>query len=148
MTIDKIDKIILEMLQKDARIAFRRIAESSGVSEATIFLRIKKLQEKGIIKRFTAIVSPELVGKKLIAFILINTDPKKLQYVLDKLSRMEDIYEIYDVTGTYYIVAKIITQDKEILAKTIDQVGLIEGITRTETSIVLRTIKEENRINL
>ena len=146
--IDSTDKIILKMLQDDARIAFKRIAEKIGVSEATIFVRVKKLRKRGVIKRFTALVSPELLGKKLTAFILIDTEPKKLEEVLDTLSRMDDVYEVYDVTGTYYAIVKVRTEDRESLAEVIDKIGMIDGVTRTETAIALRCVKEETRIKL
>ena len=144
--IDAVDRKILEMLQDNARTAFRKIAEEAGVSEATIFIRVRKLREKGVIRRFTALVSPELLGKGLTAFVLVNADPKRLQMVLDALSGMDDVYEVYDVTGTYYTIAKIRTGNREKLAKIIDQIGLIEGVTSTETAIVLRSIKEETRM--
>jgi len=144
--VDDVDRTILKILQDDARIAFRKIAQKVGVSEATVFIRVKKLLERGIIRRFTALVSPELLGKSLTAFVLINADPKRLQPVLYTLASMDDVYEVYDVTGTYYAIAKIRTEDRERLAKIIDQIGLIEGITSTETAIVLRPIKEETRI--
>jgi len=146
--IDSIDKTILKMLQDNARIAFKRIAEKVGVSEATIFVRVRKLREKGVIKRFTALVSPELLGKNLTAFVLINTDPKKLEDVLATLSRIDDVYEAYDVTGTYYAIVKIRTENREALAEIIDKIGMIEGVTRTETAIVLRCVKEETRIKV
>jgi Lrp/AsnC family transcriptional regulator for asnA, asnC and gidA len=144
--LDDIDKAILETLQDDARTAFRKIAEKTGVSEATVFARVKKLLEKGVIKRFTVLVSPELLGKSLTAFVLINTNPKKLQMVLGSLQDIEDVYEAYDVTGTYYAIAKIRARNREELAKLIDQIGLIDGVTSTETAIVLRCIKEETRV--
>jgi Lrp/AsnC family transcriptional regulator for asnA, asnC and gidA len=146
--IDDVDKTILEMLQDDSRIAFRKIAEKLGISEATVFMRAKKLSERGAIKRFTVLVSPELVGKSLAAFVLINADPKKLQNVLETLGGMDDVYEVYDVTGTYYALAKIRVENREKLAKIIDDIGLIEGVTSTETAIVLRSIKEETRIKI
>jgi len=145
---DEIDKRILEKLQNDARVAFRKIAEELEVSESTIFVRVKKLQERGIIKRFMAEISPELVGKGLTAFILIKADPQKYPVVLETLKKIPDVYEIYDVTGNYYAIAKVRTGERGDLAKIIDQIGLIEGVTSTETAIVLRNIKEETRINL
>ena len=144
--IDEIDKMILKMLQDDARTAFRKIAEKMGVSEATIFVRVKKLLEKGVIRRFTALVSPELLGKSLAAFILIKANPKRLQTVLDTLSNLDAVYEVYDVTGTFYAIAKIRTENREKLANIIDQIGLIEGIISTETALVLKCVKEETRI--
>jgi len=146
--IDEVDNAILEMLQDDARISFKKIAERCGVSEATIFVRVKKLWEKGIIKRFTTIVSSEMLGKSLTAFVLLNADPKKLQTVLEAMSRMDDVYEIYDVTGTYYAIVKVRAENREQLAKIIDEIGLIEGVTSTETAIVLKCIKEETRIKI
>jgi len=146
--IDDIDREILRMLQDNSRVAFKRIAEKVGVSEATIFVRVKNLRKKGVIKRFTVIVSPELLGKSLTAFVLINSEPKKLESVLETLSDMDDVYEVYDVTGTYYIIAKIRTENKESLAKIIDRIGMIDGVTRTETAIVLKSVKEETRIKI
>ncbi|MCS7120422.1 MAG: Lrp/AsnC family transcriptional regulator [Nitrososphaerota archaeon] len=146
LELDEIDKKIIEMLQDDSRIAFRKIAEKVGVSEATVFVRVKKLHENGVIKRFTVSVSPELLGKGLTAFVLINADPKRLQHVLDTLSSLEDVYEVYDVTGAFYVIAKIRTSDREKLAKIIDTIGLIDGVRSTETAVVLRSIKEETRI--
>jgi len=94
------------------------------------------------------IVSPELLGKSLTAFVLINSEPKKLESVLETLSNMDDVYEVYDVTGTYYVIAKIRTENKESLAKIIDRIGMIDGVTRTETAIVLKSVKEETRIKI
>jgi len=146
--IDSVDKEILRMLQDDARISFKKIAEKIGVSEATIFVRVKKLRKNGVIKRFTAIVSPDLLGKNLTAFVLINTEPKNLEHVLDALSSMDDVYEVYDVTGAYYVIVKIRTENRKTLAEIIDKIGMIDGVTRTETAIVLKCVKEETRIKI
>lgn len=146
--IDKIDREILRKLQDDARIAFRKIGEELGISESTVFVRVKKLQEKGVIKRFTTTISPEMVGKGLTAFVLIKVNPRRYPMVLEILKKNKDVYGIFDVTGNYYTIAKVRTGNRETLAKIIDEIGLIEGITSTETAIVLRNIKEEMRINL
>lgn len=146
--LDEIDREIVRMLQDDARISFRKIAEKLNVSEATIFVRVKKLLERNIIKRFTAIVSPEALGKKITAFMLLKIDPKKLNSVLETISKIDDVYEVYDVTGSYYAIVKIRTEDQSKLRKIIDDVGLIDGVISTETAIVLRSIKEETRIKI
>ncbi len=146
--IDEVDRVILDMLQEDARKSFREIAERANVSEATIFVRVRKLLDRGIIKRFSALVSSEQIGRGLTAFVLIDADPKRLQDVYEALSVVDDIYEIYDVTGSYYAIVKIRTTDREKLKDIIDRIGLIEGITRTETAIVFRCIKEETKIKV
>ena len=146
--LDEIDRKILEQLQDNARIAYRKIAEELKVSESTVFVRVKKLQEAGVIKRFTATISPALVGKGLTAFILIKVNPRSYPVVLETLKRIRDVYEIYDVTGNYYTIVKVRTANQLDLAKIIDEIGLIGGVTSTETAIVLKHIKEESRIDL
>lgn len=146
--IDEVDRKILNRLLDNSRVSYRKIAEDIGVSEATVFLRVKKLLEKGVIKRFTVELSPEHIGKGLTAFILIKAEPQKYIQALEMMKEIDDVYEIYDVTGNYYSIVKIRTSSREKLAKIIDQIGMIEGISSTETTIVLRKIKEEFRIKV
>jgi Lrp/AsnC family transcriptional regulator for asnA, asnC and gidA len=145
--IDEIDLKILRMLQENARTPFSKIASSIGVSEATVHLRVQKLRRLGVIKGFRAVIDPAKVGKGLTAIILLKADPLKFKEVLKKVASIDDVYEVYDVTGEYYAVLKIRTSSRESLAKIIDKIGEIEGVTSTQTMVVLRTIKEEDVIN-
>ena len=148
VVLDEADRKILAELQQDARASFKAIADDIGVSEATVFVRVKKLKEAGIIKGFRAIVDPNAVGKTLTAFILVRAQPKTYHHVLDALKRFDDIYEIFDVTGQYYSVLKIRTTGTEQLTKIIDEIETIEGVAGTETIIVLKTVKEETVIKI
>ncbi len=141
--LDDVDKKVLRALQKDARASFRRVGKEVGVSEATVFVRVRKLQEKGVLQGFKAVIDPKSVGKKLTAIMLIRAQPRSLVGMLDALKKLDDIYEIYDVTGQYYSILKIRTDSTEQLGKIIDEIGMIEGVAGTETVIVLRTVKEE-----
>jgi Lrp/AsnC family transcriptional regulator for asnA, asnC and gidA len=141
--LDDIDRKILRDLQNDGRSSFKKIGEGAGVSEATVFVRVKKMQEKGIIKSFKAIVEPKAVGKMLTAIVLVRANPKAFPGMLDALKKFDDIYEIYDVTGEYYSILKIRTGGTDELSKIIDDIGNIDGVAGTETIIVLRTVKED-----
>ncbi len=145
--IDEIDLKILRMLQENARTPFSKIASSIGVSEATVHLRVQKLKRLGVIKGFRATIDPAKVGKGLTAIVLLKADPLKFKEVLKRVASIDDVYEVYDVTGEYYAVLKIRTSTRESLAKIIDKIGEIEGVTSTQTMVVLRTIKEEDVIN-
>jgi len=146
--LDDADRKILAELQQDARASFKAIAEDIGVSEATVFVRVKKLKEAGILKGFRAIVDPSAVGKPLTAFILVRAQPKIYQSVLNSLKQVDDIYEIFDVTGQFYSVLKVRTTGTDQLSKIIDEIEKIEGVAGTETIIVLRTVKEETVIKI
>jgi Lrp/AsnC family transcriptional regulator for asnA, asnC and gidA len=144
--LDGVDKAILRRLQKDARVSFNEIAKEVGTSEATVFVRIKKLQKNGVIRAFRAIVNPESVGKQVTAFALVRAEPKSYAKVLAELQNLDDVCEVYDVTGAYYSIIKMRTSTSEQLAKVLDKIGEIDGIVGTETVIALRTIKEETEI--
>lgn len=144
--LDEVDKAILRRLQKDARVSFNEIAKEVGTSEATVFVRIKKLQKNGVIRAFRAIVNPESVGKQVTAFALVRAEPKSYAKVLVELQNLDDVCEVYDVTGAYYSIIKMRTSTSEQLAKVLDKIGEIDGIVGTETVIALRTIKEETEI--
>jgi len=146
--LDDADRKILAKLQQDARASFKAIAEDIGVSEATVFVRVKKLKEAGILKGFRAIVDPSAVGKPLTAFILVRAQPKIYQNVLNSLKQVDDIYEIFDVTGQFYSVLKVRTTGTDQLSKIIDEIEKIEGVAGTETIIVLRTVKEDTVIKI
>jgi Lrp/AsnC family transcriptional regulator for asnA, asnC and gidA len=146
--LDEVDRKILRDLQRDGRSSFKKIGEDAGVSEATVFVRVKKMQEKSVIKSFKAIVEPKAVGKMLTAIVLVRADPKAYPGMLDALKKLDDVYEIYDVTGQYYSILKIKTTGTDELSKIILEIGNIDGVAGTETMIVLRTVKEEIGIKI
>ncbi len=146
--LDEVDRKILRDLQRDGRSSFKKIGEDAGVSEATVFVRVKKMQDKSVIKSFKAIVEPKAVGKILTAIVLVRADPKAFPGMLDALKKLDDVYEIYDVTGQYYSILKIKTTGTDELSKIILEIGNIDGVAGTETMIVLRTVKEEIGIKI
>jgi len=143
LELDDVDRQILNLLQDNARRSFKEIAEEAKVSEATVFVRVKKLMKNSVIKSYKAIVDPKQVGKGTLAFVMLKANPNVYTKVLPTLVNMDEIYEIFDVTGAYYAILKIRTSSTEELAALIDKIGMIEGITGTETTVVLRSIKEE-----
>jgi len=146
--LDDADLKILRELQRDARTSFKTVAQKVGVSEATVFVRVRKMHEKGVIKGFTTLVAPAAVGKPLTAIVLVRANPKAYDGTLEALRKLDDIYELYDVTGQYYCILKIRTTSTEALGKIMDEVGKIDGISGTETIIVLRTVKEDVTVRI
>lgn len=146
--LDHIDRKILEILQDNAKTPYSQIASQLGISEATVHLRIRKLVNAGVIKRFQAIVDPEKVGKKVTAIIAVVAIPQKYSQVLKQLEKMPEVCEIYDVTGEYSTVLKVRVKSREELARIIDEIGSIDGVESTKTMYVLRVIKEDFRVKI
>jgi Lrp/AsnC family transcriptional regulator for asnA, asnC and gidA len=148
VVLDDADRKILRELQRDARVSFKTIAKQVGVSEATVFVRVRKMQEKKVIKGFTTIIDQAAVGKPLTAIVLVRANPQAYPVTLDVLKKFDDIYEVYDVTGQYYSILKVRASGTEELASIMDEVGKIDGIAQTETIVVLRTMKEDLTIKI
>lgn len=146
--VDDLDIQIIRHLLRDGRMPFAQLAKQLNISEATVHSRVSKLEDNGVIRGFTVMVDPEKLGYKLTALVLIKTDPKKTQHVFSRLAEMDEVVELYDVTGDYYGVAKVLARDHHELGRFLDKVGLLDGVTATNTMVVLKKIKETNIIKL
>lgn len=146
--LDEIDKEILKVLQKNSRTPLREISKQVGLAESTVYERIKKLKERGIIKKFTIIPDPEPLGFHLLAFILIKAKAGKYSDVAEKLIKYPEIVEIYETTGDYDMIVKIRTRSSEELNDFLDRIGEIEGVVATHTMVVLKIHKETTELPL
>lgn len=142
--LDEIDKKIIEMLQEDSRKTFVEIAKELGVSDPTIHARVKKLQEAGIIEKFTAVLAPAKVEKGVAAFIEINIKPKTIEPVIRNLIKLDEVLEIHETYGDYDIIAKIRAKTNEDLRDLVaKEIRTIPYIVNTKVTTVLKTRKEE-----
>ncbi len=151
--IDEIDAQILDLLQVDGRMSNAAIAEQVGLTTSTVFERIKKLEKKGIIQRYVAIVDPELLGKSITAFIrlIIGTAPGedyaacKHDFVTRCLAE-PDILECHSVAGEECYLLKVRVANTGELEKLLERIRSYTLVTRSTSNIVMSTFKEEMRI--
>lgn len=144
IVIDDIDIKIIEMLQEDSRISFVEIARVIGLSDPTIHARVRKLQEAGVIEKFTAILTPEKVDKSIAVFIEINVKPNTIEEVIENLEKLVDVLEIHETFGDYDLICKIRTRTNEELRYLLtENIRTIPHIVNTRVTTVLKTRKEE-----
>jgi len=146
--LDEIDKKLLKILQQDAKTPYAKISDEIGISEATVHLRIKRLLKSGVILGFQAIVNPKKVGINYMALTGLNIKPSESTKILERLSKVENVYEVYVTAGRYNIVAKVRAKDSSELLDTLKVIERIPGITSMDVMLVLSTIKEETRIRI
>ncbi|RLG71987.1 MAG: AsnC family transcriptional regulator [Thermoprotei archaeon] len=144
--LDDLDKKIIAILQTDGRTPFSRLAQALHVSESTIYLRIKKLREAGILKGFSAIIDYRALGKNSLAYVLVKTSPRQHQRVLKVLSNIDNIYEIYDVTGEYQILLRILAENRVKLGEIVNRVRRVNGVREVYVLYVLNVVKEERAV--
>jgi Lrp/AsnC family transcriptional regulator for asnA, asnC and gidA len=106
---------IIELLQKDARMPFAKIAKKVGLSENTVRKRIEKLKNEGYILDFALLLNPKKFGKHVIAIFMISTDLSSTKECTEELNKLPQIIDIYFTTGEYSIMAIGLFDDEEDL---------------------------------
>jgi Lrp/AsnC family transcriptional regulator for asnA, asnC and gidA len=146
LEIDNLDIQILSILMKNATTPYTEIAKELIVSGGTIHVRMKKLEEMGVIKGASLEVDPQKLGYDITAFLGIFLE-KGSQYndAVKQLKTVKEIVELHYTTGSYSIFAKIICHDTTHLREVLnEQIQGVKGIQRTETFISLEeTIKRQ-----
>ena len=143
---DRIDKELLNILQENAELTYAELGKRLGISPSTVYMRIKKLREKGVIKRIVAEVNPEVLGYRLRSLIFVSIDVKKYSSVVRELVKIPQIKVIYDITGEWTFALEALVRDHKELSELLDRIGEIDGVQHTSTAVVLRVIKEERRV--
>lgn len=137
--LDDLDKNILSILMQNAKVSYTDIAKELFVSGGTIHVRMKKLEQMGLVKGAELKVDYAALGFDITAFLGIYLDKSSLfDEVSKQLESIPEIVSIHYTTGTYSMFIKIICRDTQHLRDVLhDKVQLIEGIQRTETFISL-----------
>ncbi len=137
--IDDIDMKILMLLAEDAKMPYTEVAKKVFVSGGTVHVRMRKMEEMGIVKGTTLKLDYSKLGFDVTAFLGIYLQKSSLyDSVIEKLRNIEEIVRIHYTTGNYNIFVKLHCQDTRHLKDVLhDKIQQIEGIERTETMISL-----------
>lgn len=137
--LDNLDVQILSILMNDSSIPYTEIAKKLIVSGGTIHVRMKKMEELGIIRGANLTINPQKIGFDITAFLGIYLE-KGSQYhtAVEQLKQVKEVVELHYCTGTYSMFAKIICRDTNHLRKVLNEdIQAVKGIQRTETIISL-----------
>lgn len=135
------DPEIIQILMRNARTPYVKIAKMLGVSETAIRKRVKKLEKRGVIKRYTIEVDPKKIGFEIRALIGIDTKPERFISTLEKLKVMEEIISLYSASGDHMILAECWFKDSRELTAFIRKLEDMEGVTRVCPAIILEKVK-------
>lgn len=142
---DAVDLRILEILQRDARVTQQEIARRVRLSQPSVADRIHKLEARGVILGYVARVDPQHMGKDITAFIGVGiSHPKYFDQFGKKVLALPDVLECHRVAGSDSYLLKIRTENTKSLDRLlIQEIRIIPGVYRTETTLVLSSIKED-----
>ncbi len=151
LEIDGLDIQILSMLMEDATTPYTEIAKKLIVSGGTIHVRMKKMQEMGIIKGSNLIIDAQKIGYDVCAYLGIYLEKgSTYKNAVDALEQVKEIVELHYTTGAWSMFAKLICRDTNHLRQVLNQqIQPIEGIQRTETFISLEeSIKRQISLDM
>jgi len=146
MHLDETDVEILKALTLDARLSSRQIAKQCGVSIGTVLSRIKRMENERIIRGYSALLDHEKLGYELTVVSEITVSKGRLLEVENEIARLPNVCCVYDVTGLIdaIIIAKF--KNREELGKFTKRLLTIPFVERTNTHVVLTSIKEDFRL--
>jgi DNA-binding Lrp family transcriptional regulator len=144
--LDETDVKILKTLISDARLSSRQIAKKAGVSIGTVLSRMEKLEKAGVIRGYSAVMDHEKLGYMLTALIEITVSKGRLLEMENEIARMSNVCAVYDVTGLTdaFIIAKF--KSREDLSAFAKRLLALPYVERSNTHVVLTTIKEDFRL--
>ncbi|HEX8438882.1 Lrp/AsnC family transcriptional regulator [Archangium sp.] len=146
---DELDSRIVDLLQRDGRATQLEISRTVGMSQPAVAERIRKLEEKGVITGYTARVDAAKLGKDITAFIGVSIEhPKYFEGFARKVLAMSEVLEAHRVAGQDSYILKVRTSNTKTLdTLLVETLRTISGVTRTHTTIVLSSIKEETYVS-
>jgi Lrp/AsnC family leucine-responsive transcriptional regulator len=146
--VDRLDQRILELLQANARETQADIARRVGLAPSAVLERMRKLEARGVIRGYSALVDPRTVGVPMLAFVAVRSDESGVEdRVARALAEIPEVLEVHHVAGDDCYLIKVRARDAEqlgVLLRT--RFGRIPGVRSTRTTIVLETVKETPRL--
>jgi DNA-binding Lrp family transcriptional regulator len=139
LTIDPTDQRILALLREDARAPTSKLGRKLGLSRTTVQSRIERMLARGVIAGFTVRLSDEVTRGQIQAQVMISTLPKLASRVEAELRRMPEVRKLYAISGVHDLIAVLITDSVRAMDVLLDKIGVLEGVDRTQSSIVLST---------
>jgi Lrp/AsnC family leucine-responsive transcriptional regulator len=144
---DGTDAEILMLLQRDCQMSLAAIGEKVGLSAPSVLERIKKLEAVGVIRGYEAVLDARRLGLDITAFIGVSVShPNFIEPFLAHVASLSSVQESHQVTGSYTVLLKVKTENTSTLGELISGINRIQGVTRSETTVVLSTHTERSNI--
>ncbi len=146
MKIEELDRKILRVLNRDARMSFRRIAKELRISPTTLYNKVKKLERSGVLKGYIPLINKESLGYDLMAIISLRVRQEKDIEVQKAIAKFPQVGAVYEVTGDWDLILVCYFKGRDDLTNFLKKELPLSNIERAMTHLVLNVVKEEKRI--
>lgn len=135
--LDPVDRHLLSLLQANAREPVALLARKLGLARTTVVARIARLEQRGVVTGYGVRLGRQLEAASVRAYCSLKVQPRTSAAVIRALARLPEVEEVSAVSGQFDYLVLLRCQTHEQLDALLDQIGLIEGVEQTQTSIVL-----------
>jgi len=138
---DETDQKLLSLLRQDARLSVAALAPKLQVSRGTVTNRIRRLEDEGVIVGYTVRLRPDVQQNSIKAWMSIAVEGNQTRAVIAALLGEPGVSALHDTNGRWDLLAELRAQSLQELAKVLERIRLLKGISNTETSIHLETFR-------
>ena len=138
---DETDHQLLSLLRQDARLPIASLAAKLGVSRGTVTNRIRRLEDTGVIVGYTVRLRPDVQQNQIKAWMSIAVEGNQTRTVIARLLGEPGVATLHDTNGRWDLLAELRADNLQDLAKVLERIRLLKGISNTETSIHLETYR-------
>ncbi|MFE0653662.1 Lrp/AsnC family transcriptional regulator [Streptomyces sp. NPDC059534] len=138
---DHIDRVLLARLQQDATQSYAALGQAAGLSAGAAHERVRKLRERGVIRRTAADVDPAAVGSAVLAYVMVDST-SWMGDSADAFAALPEILEAHVIAGSASVLVKVRTAGTEQLQDVLRRIYAIDGVSGTQATVVLETFFE------
>jgi Lrp/AsnC family leucine-responsive transcriptional regulator len=150
--LDRVDRDILRLLREDGRMSHATIAKRVGLSGPAVHDRVRKLEQKGVIAGYTAVLDPEALGRYHVAFIMVTLSEGNEfaadEPIVTRICEEPDVLEFHRIAGEDCYLIKTRTATNKDLEQLLRRIRSIRGVARTRTTLALSTELEKPAIEV
>lgn len=141
---DVIDYQILACLKENSRENATNIGSKINLSTSAVIERIKKMENSGLIEKYTTLINQSALGRELMAFIYVSLEhPKYYEGFVKLINENDSVAECYYIAGDFDFILKVVTKTGKMLEEILNYIKFISGVSMTRTSVVLSTNKRD-----
>ena len=148
--LDELDRRLIVLLQANGRATHRELAAQVDLSPPGLQKRLHKLEERGIVRGYTALIDRQALGLDLLCYVqvtLAHHEPEMIQGFREQLALIPEVLECHHLTGEFDYLMKVVVKNHQHLERFLfDDLTPIPGVDKVRTSIVLREIKESTAL--
>ena len=146
-SLDDKDKAIIDILVKNSKTTTTEIANKLRISDVATRRRIKKLEDHGVIIKYTTMLNPFKLGYNAVVKLFIEVEPKSIREVAQRLSDMESTTDVITVTGQYSVMTTVWVKNHYELVRVVQEIGKVEGV-RSIVPVVVTSIHKINGMKI